>query len=74
MRSPTLCVKSLALQWEVEATLEPEMVTCPMLVQAGALAEACKSYAAEARRLAATAAAEDVAAHFAELQQTLEGL
>ena len=77
MRSATLCIKSLAVQWEavlVEATLEPEMVTCPMLVQAGALAEACKSYAAEARRLAATAAAEDVAAQFAELQQTLEGL
>ncbi len=55
-------------------TLKPEVVTCLMLVQAGALAEACKSYAAEARRLVATAAAEDVAAQFAELQQKLEGL
>ena len=49
----------------------PEGVLVP---QAGALAEACKSYAAEARRLAATTEAEEVASQFAELQQTLEAL
>lgn len=43
-------------------------------LQAGALAEACKAYAAEARRLAATTAAEEVASQFTELQQMLEAL
>ena len=47
---------------------------CQLYAQAGALAEACKSYAAEARRLASTAEAEEVAAQFGELQQTLEVL
>lgn len=47
---------------------------CQLYVQAGALAEACKSYAAEARRLASTADAEEVASQFGELQQTLEVL
>lgn len=44
--------------------------TCPS--QVGALAEACRTYAAEARRLTPPAEAEALAAQFAQLQQSLE--
>lgn len=43
-------------------------------LQAGALAEACNSYAAEARRLGTTGTADEVATQFTELQQMLEAL
>jgi hypothetical protein len=42
------------------------------MVQVGALVEACKTYAAEARRLTPADAAEDIARQFAELQHSLE--
>lgn len=45
---------------------------CGLLLQAGALMEACKTYAAEARRLTPVDEAEAVAQQFADLQQSLK--
>lgn len=41
-------------------------------MQVGALVEACKAYAAEARRLTPAEAAEGIAQQFVALQQSLE--